>query len=309
MALTIAYITNRKDPQFHWFAESLSRQVEGNFPEIVVVDFHAPRTIAIPGKGWITTNQPAPNVWSGPHRLTKADYFSASNASNTAIALCRTDWVVFVDDVSVLMPGWWNRAKLATERDGITLGTYRKVFELTVKEGIVTHYKDNPIGHDLRKKWHGTNEAAICDGQWFYGCSFVARIEDLLRCNGFDLDCDGMGYQDTTAGNMLKQHGVKFWFDPQLLTMESEELHNQPGNKFIRWDPGKSPNDKSHAIVDLVMRKGRTVAPNYYGPEGLRGLRQRVLRGEGFPVIQIPEHDWFTGLPLRELGDPPPKWP
>lgn len=108
-----------------------------------------------------------------------------------------------------------------------------------------------------------------------------------------------MGYQDVVAGAMLAKHNVKFWFDPRMMTYESDELHHQPGQHFLRVDPGKSPNDKSHKILEMVAG-GRIKAPNYFGPGGLREFRERTLRGEPFPIVQIPDREWFTGTPLSE---------
>jgi hypothetical protein len=107
-----------------------------------------------------------------------------------------------------------------------------------------------------------------------------------------------MGYEDVVTGQLLTNAGWKFVYDPSMMTYESQELHAEPlGMK--RADPGVSPNDKSHAI--LHSTRLRKWASNYFGEEGIRGLRQRVLAGEPFPITNIPEHEWFTKQPLREM--------
>lgn len=306
--LTISYITNRIDPRIEWFFSSLSIQ-GGNEIPVNVIDFHADsqdrrHEVAELAKRWninlIQHQTPMPNVWQGKHRLTKDNYFAASTASNTAIALCPTEWIAFVDDLSVLRPHWLTCVKEATSRSEITCGSYMKVLELEVKKGEVTGYKFHQAGEDHRAKMVGWGRVVPCNGSWFFGCSFVAPVEYLLDINGFDTGCDSMGYQDTLAGMMLEARGKKFVYDSRMVTFESEELHGQPGNVFHRWDPGVSPNDKSHKMIDLI-KTGRHRAPNEYGPPGLRGLRDHVLSGHPFPVIQIPEHEWFTGTPLKEL--------
>ncbi len=310
MQVTISYITNRLEPKIEWFFGSLAKQGGTDIP-VNVIDYHAgnpdrvARVKALADHYGIQLQkhiEPMPNVWQGKYRLTKADYFAASNASNTAIAACPTEWVAFVDDLSVFQPGWLNCVKEATTRNGITCGAYRKVFKLEVEDGIVTHYENSPGGNDRRMDYNGPNTLTVCSGQWFYGCSFVAPIEALLTINGFDQDCDGMGYQDTAAGVMLANQGFTFWYDSRMMTWESEELHGQPGNKFIRWDPGNSPDDKSHALVDM-LNNGRKYAPNYYGEGGLREVRRRYLAGEPFPIIQVPDREWFTGKLLKNLPD------
>lgn len=309
-SFTISYITNRLEPKFEWFCGSLARQGGGAIG-VNVIDYHAEKPnrrheiAAIAGKYGITLSKhvpPKPTVWQGKHKLTKQDYFAASNASNTAIALCPTEWIAFVDDLSVLMPGWLDRVKVATQRSEITCGAYRKVLELQVENGEVTHYVNHPQGNDIRLDQTGPNVVTPCGGSWFFGCSFVAPVEALLTINGFDEDVDSMGYQDCLAGLMLGSNGYRFVYDSGMMTWESEELHFQPGNRFIRWDPGISPEDKSHKILELHAA-GRTKAPNYFGPEGLRGLRNRILAGEDFPVVQVPDREWFTGKLLKDLPE------
>jgi hypothetical protein len=35
---------------------------------------------------------------------------------------------------------------------------------------------------------------------------------------------------------------------------------------------------------------------------GMRRVRTDFLAGKEFPIVQIPEHDWFDAQPLREVG-------
>lgn len=310
MKLTVSYITNRIEPKFEWFFSSL--RAEGVDCGIQIIDYHADaegrvdsvkrlaEQYGISVKRHIT---PKPSVWQGVHRLTQKNFFAASNASNTAIATCDTPWVVFVDDLSVLMPGWWKCVNEATLRNGVTCGAYRKVHDMSVdlETGRIKPFRDNPNGWDVRGNHVGWGKLVPCGGEWFFGCSFVASIDDLLKCNGFDEDCDGMGYQDTITGSMLSKNGVKFWYDSRMLTIESEDLHHTSGQVFLRWDPGQSPNDKSHAMINM-LNSGRKWAPNYFGPEGLRGLRESVLNGGQFPIVQIPQNEWFTGIKLKDIS-------
>jgi hypothetical protein len=95
-------------------------------------------------------------------------------------------------------------------------------------------------------------------------------------------------------------------FDPRMFTLESEEAHGEeaPFRRVIKWKAANSrfkEKDASHAILQMVVNKGRRVAPNYFGPDGIRGLRQGILAGEEFPVVQIPEHHWCDGQLLREM--------
>ncbi len=348
MSVTVAYFTSRKNPHIEWFFSSLYRELGGNYEgiRVVVVDFWAQ---AMDGRiqgispNWTEADvmerralfalasaalslagvtclhvPPKPTVWAGPSRLTKENYFAAANARNTAICLAPDGWIVGVDDVSVLMPGWWKAVQAAIDGDYVVCGAYRKVKDLVVENGNVVSFTDFAAGHDHRE---AVAKGKITDtnGGWFYGCSFAAPVEALLQIGGFMEICDGMGFEDVPAGLMMKANGWELKYDPRMLSYESEEAHflDKP---MIRIDPVKEPtimpatalgypemrNDKSHALLRLLWPHGwRDQAiryhPGYFGPEGIRGLRKRVLAGEAFPKMGIPEHCWFSGVRLTDL--------
>lgn len=311
MHLTIAYFTSRMVPKIEWFFDSLHRETGGDYSgiRVVVVDrlcdedgrHTAVFNAALSGKSLPFHVPPKPTVWQGPHRLTREDWFAASNARNTAICLAPDGWIAFVDDLSVLLPGWLARVREAMNHPKrITCGAYRKVKELVVEDGNLVSFTDHPGGHDNRMAHVSGLGPHPCAGNWMYGCSLVAPVEAFLEINGYpEALCDGMGFEDVIAGIMLEKKGYSFAYDPRMMTYESEELHHQlPVMK--RSDYGVSPNDKSHAVLNAA-RNGPGWHPNYFGEEGIRGLRARVLAGEPFPVVQIPQHEWFTKTPLSEL--------
>ena len=305
--LTVAYFTNRRDCKWQWFADSLKRETKGIWDDIklVVVDFSRglpdrDKYIVEPdGCKRFVHVEPKPNVWQGKHRLTTQDYFAASNARNTAICHAEDGWIAFVDDLSVLMPGWLSRVRLAQNEGYIALGAYKKVKDLVVEKGDVKSFTPHPPGVDSRWGYGADTNAVPCSGSWMFGCSVAAPVEALLTINGFDEDCDSLGSEDYIAGIMMERNGFTFRYDRQMLTLESEEDHfkEQP---FKRTDKGFSPNDKSHAILNMV-REGRGYAPNYFGEGGIRALRKRILAGDPFPIQQIPQHDWFDGQPISEF--------
>jgi hypothetical protein len=323
--LTIAYFTSRKQPMIEWFFDALHRETGGNYENIrvVVVDFwfserniceegpHVDAFHAIynaeqrikAGGGKLIHGSPKPTVWQGKYKLTKVDWFAASNARNTAVCLAPDGWIAFVDDVSVLMPGWYAEVRRAMvgDRTTVTCGAYRKVFDLVVKNGDVQSYRDNPAGHDNRFGYGSDHGAVPCYGNWMYGCSLVAPVEAFLSINGWpEAWCDGLSFEDCICGIMLEKQGYKFVYNRKMMTFESEELHAQlPVMK--RSDYGVSPNDKSHAVLNAA-KNGNGWHPNYFDEEGIRGLRQRVLAGEPFPIVQVPEHEWYTSTPLRDLA-------
>ncbi len=329
MKLTIAYMTSRKNPRIQWFFDSLAAQLHApDEVTVIVVDFWAqPLDDCL--EEWTTTHvavrraslkdlwpgplvhtPPKPTVWQGAYRLTSRDYFAASNARNTAIALCPTDWLACVDDLSVLLPGWLDAVRAAQAAGYIALGSYRKVKNIRIEDGQVVSFEPFPPGVDSRLKdpnvlaherAYGVNHPVPVPGSWMFGCSFAAPVEALLKINGFDEDADSMSGEDYIAGIMLERAGYTFRYCRQMSTLEDEDAHyeEKPFLRIIKPYPGEK--DASHALLNMVLHGGRNRAPNYFGEGDLAGLRQRIITGEPFPVTQVPDRDWRDGQPLREM--------
>lgn len=304
--LTIAYGTSRVEPRFEWFAYSLSRELKAN-PDIhlsdikvVIVDFWADKGRSFEFDelpvGFFSSFlhvSPKPTAWQGYYKQTKADWFANSNARNTAICFAPDGYIAFVDDLSVLMPGWLAAVREAQAGGYIACGAYRKVFELSVGENVT--YVDNPQGHDGRWRFGNDVSPARCGGNWMYGCSVAAPVDAFLEINGYPEACDGMGYEDCVTGTAIERRGFTLKYDRRMLTIESEEGHHV-GTPMIRQDQGLSPNDKSHAM--LARYAGVTRFDN---PFDLRKMRGSILLGEEFPLPAPNQVEWFTGKKLSDL--------
>lgn len=317
---------------FPWFLHSLSRELGADFTNVRVVivdiwaqamddwtqsDVDARRTevSVLAGHLQIPANQlfhipPKPCVWQGPARLTAVNWFAASNARNTAVCMAPDGWIAFVDDVSVLRPGWGKAVRRAMEGDGwqVTCGAYRKVRDLVVEDGEIKSWNPHEVddgkggkvdaGMDNRYG-SGSDGPVACTGNWMYGCSLVAPVKAFLDTNGWPEYADGMSFEDVLEGIALQKKGYMFAYDRTMMTFESEELHAQLP-VMRRTDKGQSPMDKSHAA--LRMQQGGTGwNENYFGAWGITGLRERVLAGEPFPMCGIPQHDWFDSQPINEM--------
>lgn len=303
--LTIAYVTNRKNPRIEWFFDSLAKQLKDPAnailePQVVVVSFHAdlelPKKLPVPAYRFRFLT-PKPNVWNGPHRLTQANWFAAANSRNTALCVADSPWIAYVDDLSVLRPGWLDAVRMAIAAGVITFGSYKKVKRLQVEDGLVKSCEEFKEGVDSR--WHhGSDVPVPASGSWLFGCSLVAPVDALLAVNGWDENCDGLGGEDYCLGIRLQNHGFSFRYDRSMCTFESEEAHFEEP-PFRKTDKGVSPLDKSHAA--LKMAKESAWAPNYFGEGGIRALREHVLGGKPFPVQQIPDRDWYDGQLLSEM--------
>lgn len=322
--LTIAYFTSRKEPMIEWFFRSLHRETGGNYEGIrmVIVDAYAPPYKEENYAQWLIDNpnratflsackipvsqvrwvRPKPSVWQGEYRLTKEDWWAMSNARNSAVCLAEDGWILFADDLSVLCDGYWSEVREAMKKpDTISLGAYRKVLNLVVDEaGAVVSFDDHAPGHDNRYGAGKDKEGVPCGGNWLYGCSLLAPVQAFLDINGWpEAWCDPLSFEDCIAGIMLTKKGWKMEYRRSMLTLESEERHHN-GSRFKRSDYGVSPNDKSHAVLHMAQA-GDGWHPNYFGEEKIAGLRKRVLAGEPFPIVGIPQHEWFTGTPITEL--------
>lgn len=302
MQLTIVYLTSRKEPKFEWFRDSFAREFSDTIPhKLVVVNFNCREEWA---SGGFCQVAPKPSVWQGPHRLTKEDYFAASNARNTGLCLAPDGFIAYVDDLSVLMPGWFQAIKDAMAGNYIACGAYRKVKKLVVENGEVKSYE--PFSDDNRLA-HVTEDVTPCGGNWLYGCSVAGPVEAFLSVNGWPEDlCDGMGFEDCCMGIVLANAGWQLKYDRRMMTLESEEHHHGEGACFKKDDwhfedgkpvrGGNGRDDKSHAVLNIAYASKRF--PNSFD---IRELRAKTLAGEPFPVAQNPQHEWYTKIPLNDL--------
>jgi len=336
-SLTIAYLTHREHPRFEWFCSSLARQFRESR-----VDRASVQVLVIDGRLWYDETRaetmrevgslygvqfehhpPKPSVWQGPHRLTQRNYFAASSTRNTAFARARGSHVAFVDDLSVLLPGWL-QAHLEAARAGYVLcGTTCKHKNIVVNDvgGVVTYGEHST---DSRLKHFDGDAPVRCSGGWLYGGTFSVPLEHALRVNGQDEIADSVGGEDYDFGERLERAGSAVYISRKCGTFEDEDGHHNQA-AMVRldkpWppDPGGTPRlltpsgwtvqeteanaadgpYSSNCIQSRMRREGRTwTAGNAYN---LRELRDRVLAGEPFPIPTEPTHHWVDGQPLSEM--------
>lgn len=344
--LTIAYITARANPRWSMFCDSLVAQTT---PEqlrdiqVVFVDgklWHSGMkipaslpTMALahhfyhnPGRRYDLEMSvgkrfdflhipPKPCLKQGPFRITQRDWFCASNTRNTAIIAARGDYLVCVDDLSVLMPGWISQVMHAAEHGYCVCGAYKKVLKLEchphtdgVGYGVV--YEDFPPGVDSR--WSRGSDTGIVPwgGGGLFGCSFGARTEDLLKIDGFEPACNAEGGEDFDLGIRLERSGVKLFYNRNMLTLESEEDHHGEASmprerKMVAreklpagYDAYKIPNEaekyfSDHVLLNRVCNETERITPIL--PEGLRTIRGDFLATGLVPIPSGPDEDWRGG--------------
>ena len=310
--ITIAYSTNRMDSKLEWFLDSFNNQSGGDHSgfKFVLVDYHRddPSRIAFDsrfsriktGGGEVVHVLPKPTVWQGKNRLTKKNFYAQANARNTALCLAPDGHIVYLDDLSVANSTWlWQVKKACELSDTITCGSYLKAKKMVVENGEILSYEWFKRGSDTRIDLVDLAACPIpCSGGWHYGCCTVAPVEAYLSVNGWPEICDSIGYADCVTGIVMENRGWKFKFDPFMQTIESYE-HHYSNEVFTRLNKGVKPNDKAHKIVNDHLKHDRF--DNFFGEEGIRGLRDRVLGGGEFPVMTIPDRDWYDNQPICEM--------
>lgn len=312
--ITVGYITGRKHPRFDWFLQSLARQPKRKLiTQIVIVDFYAQafedwtqkdvesrevELFAIANqsdfKEMLTWVPPKPNIWAGPHRITKENWWHASAARNTAICLARGDWFACVDDRSVLMPGWLASIRNAIKYNYAVCGAYEKRIGMVVEDGVITT-PGTVSGQDNRLPM-ADGKLVKANGNWWYGCTTALKTEWALKIGGYPEDhCDGISMEDVIFGQCCQYAGLDIRFDPSMMIVEDRSPQFL-GKPFRREDKGVSPNDKSHQLLHVFANS--TTTKNSFN---IREVRDHVLAGNPFPLPTASHLDWYDGQPISEF--------
>lgn len=297
-SLTIVYTTARHDPKFDWFFHSLDRESGGDYAntKVIIVDSYCEQVerakdimswVHLRNPPHLKLTAPKPTIWQGKHRITKEDWWAKSNALNTGIALCDTEWIAFVDDRCVLSHGWLHAIQDSMIDNYAVCGTYEKRANLKVRNGEVVDFGEL-LGHDIRRP-HGK---PVITSDW-YGGSGALPLEWCLRVNGFpETYCDGLGFEDMQFGILLRNNHLEMRFDSRMKIIEDRTPSEIGGALKRASKPSPDPNDihqaKDYRILSIMHAS--TTSGNSYD---LAELRQRVLRGEPFPPPTASHNDWF----------------
>lgn len=312
MTVSIGFITSRLAPCFEWFFESLLNQRSAALEQVIVIDYFSQpcdawtiddvdnrkASVLSAAKGFSAITQihpPKPTLWAGPSRITKKSWWHKASCLNTCISLCKTDWLAMIDDRCVLGPNWMKSVKKAMKENYAVCGAYEKRVGMVVTNGKITS-PGTVIGRDHRRKIKRPSYVQTFGHDWF-GCTCALPLEWALKVNGYPELTDGIGYEDTAFGKLLSNNNFHVHFDPDMMVIQ-DRTEGQCGPVMRREDVGKSPDDKSHALVKL-MDTAKTSGNSY----DLRTLRNNVLAGQPFPPPTASTIEWYTGLPIVEFQD------
>jgi hypothetical protein len=314
--LTIAYLTFRLRPRFEWFCSSLAREfrstpgVPPDEVQVVVIDgrlwYDSQRgeelVKAAAGRIAFEHHPPKPSPWQGPSRQTQRDYFCAASVRNTAFAYSKAPHIAFVDDLSVLLPGWLE-AHLKAARDGHVLaGTTCKNRSIVVSDdGTIVSYDTFPPGQDGRIKLVAQDGQA-CTGQWLYGGTFSVPLAYALAVNGQDEVHDTIGGEDYDFGIRLERAGAAIKISKSCGTFEDEDGHHSEAS-VIRLDkpwPGPDGPYSSNFLLNKLLREKErfwTVGNDYK----LRDVHEHMPAGLGFPKVASDLKHWVDSQLLSEM--------
>ncbi len=302
-SLTIAFVTSRKEPKFQWFLDSLHLQTGGDYENIKImrVDSNLDTSYLVcsrvVGGDFVDSDAfpPKPTIWQGKHRITKEDWWAKSNAMNTAIILCQTDFIAFVDDRSVLSPKWLECVFDAMRENYAVVGSYEKRANLKVDNGVISDMGED-LGQDTRPQYG----EPVSTRDW-YGGSCALPLEWCLQVNGFSEDlCDGLGSEDSMFGVTLRNSNFPMKFDSRMRIIE-DRTPSEIGGALKRADKGVDlgTNAKSWAIVKAFHQK--TTSQNSFD---IRQHRNRVhVNGEDlWSIGPYASHtDWYDGWSIAEM--------
>lgn len=338
MNATIAYFTNRRNSRFQWFADSLVRQLSAADLaglQIVVVDARLwnadsqgqnDTSVSLIGNNGTRMKEladivagrfqylhvpPKPSVWQGPWRQAAVESFAASNARNTALIVAEKPYLLCVDDLSVLAPGWADNARHAVNHGYVVCGAYQKLRDMEVKNGELVMC-DHGYRGGLDTRWDKGSAGGIVpwSGSGLFGCSFGVPVDLAVKVDGFDSFCDGQGAEDYDFGIRLERAGGKFYYNRNMLTFEDEAAHfeDQPlhrSSKQVPHDRLPECLKSSHPdglMSDHVMLQALLQEPGRFLPLGTNNiaeLRAQFRRDGTVPTPIGAAIDWRDGTPLR----------
>ena len=321
--ISFIYITCRKEPKLEWFVDSLCNQKDDTPIQLVIVDYELQydetrkelfSNIVRERLDFIHVSS-KPNPVQGKYKLTSKNYFAAGSARNTGICYAKYDYLVFVDDTSVMAEdSFIELVKCAKEKLIVSFG-YKKVWEMVVENGKLISKRSEESGVDSR--WNQGSEFRKIGGSQLFGYS-ASPLSVIIRVDGYDEICNTMGGEDYHYGMRVEKLNIPIYYNRNVVFYESEELADQ-GNVFMRRDPlltkehyeelmtkynipsrwvSDARYDLSHLVLDMLIRNKSWTEGNTFT---LSDLRNHIQTGGTFNNEFDPDMKTIEGLYYRDL--------
>lgn len=301
--LTVAYLTSRLNPRLQWVLDGIKNQAQGRQFELIVVDYHADKEGR---KEFISHGRdlpflhvtPKPSALQGKHKQTSKDYFAAANARNTAACYAKGTHICYLDDLTCIGPEWFDNVWHCAQSQYVMCGSYKKVKDMVVENGVLISHTEFPQGVDSRWSMGSDNGLVHCSGGQLFGCSFCLPLSWYLSVGGQDEIYDGLGAEDYSLGLNLEKAGYPIYYNRNALTYESEEAHYED-EAMIRLDKRMGNTYSSNVLLEQLQASPTPrIHGNDYPIDELRALCQA---GKPFPLPVKNKKDWRDGQPYKEM--------
>lgn len=319
--ISIIYATHRAEPHFEWFAQSLALQLGDDAPEIVVIDgLHSTErgdrfAAAASGRFELHHLPAKPNPVNGRHRVTGREFCAQASARNSGVVHTSRPFLVFVDDLAVLMPGWWDEVVRAARSGAVVGGAYQKHRSMVVEGGVLTQSLCDPSGIDHRWDMGNDSEHVEIVGGQLFGSTLCVPRRSLIEINGFDEICNTIGGEDYQLGIRLERNQCPIRYSRRMLTIEAGDLHTgEPvlhredvtldeeaymarlGALGVAKRSVDGAFDASHMMLDVLYGTDSNRSTGNYYELG------RLTRADLDATIEhFPTERWVDGRPLADL--------
>ena len=334
--ISVITCTGRKDPRFKILADTIYANLQSIDPsgkflwfEHIVVDmglWHEPEyrgqelADAVKGRFNYKHVAPKPNVWQGPTRLTKSDFYALCSARNTGLCCAKFNYIVLFDDCLAADMGWLQWHLQAARMHIALAGTYESIKNAKLENGKVVSYDVLPPSNaDHRLSIVGDNPLPVkAPTNWTYGLNVGFPLEAALCIGGYDEKYDGAGgVEDNDFGIRLGRAGVQVYFSSACKVFQLMDTHDAVCGEIGGWTGFEGAGKKTRVQKEWLLKDGRMHYANerlievlYEQPNRVLPLqgpnllmeRQRLSEGKGFTIPVEPTRDWRDNQLLVDMA-------